>query len=205
MIYTTKNDMWTDESGMSIPLSRITGLERKTESSISRIYKDAKALSEKLEEFKSTVKKLMLDIYDKSLTKAGVDSKKGKGNFTAFSFDRSIKVIAAIQDRIDFDSTLIEAAQIKLNKYLKEQLGGVDPFVQQLINSAFEKTGGELDTKKVLSLLKYKTRSNSVKFQEAMDLINRSIRRPDSKQYFRVFERDENGEYHLINLNFSAL
>ena len=77
--------------------------------------------------------------------------------------------------------------------------------IVQLITDAFNKTKGQLDANKVLSLLRYRSKFKATKFQEALDLLEKSIRRPDSKTYFRVSYRKENGEYQVIDLNFSSI
>ena len=71
--------------------------------------------------------------------------------------------------------------------------------------SAFETSRGKLDTKKVLSLKRHASRIKDKRYHEAMDLIDKAIRKPESKTYFRVWEKDENGQYKSVDLNFSSI
>ena len=80
-----------------------------------------------------------------------------------------------------------------------------EDFIKQMITDAFSTTKGKLDAKKVMSLLRYKSKVKTPLFLEAMDHLENSIRRPDSKQYFRVFGKLEDGSYQLIDLNFSSI
>jgi hypothetical protein len=57
----------------------------------------------------------------------------------------------------------------------------------------------------VTGLLKYAVRINHPLFQEACTLIQKAIVRPDSKTYYRVFVKDEEGKYKNIELNFSNI
>ena len=78
-------------------------------------------------------------------------------------------------------------------------------FVKDLVTDAFSTSKGKLDAKKVMSLLKYRNKIKDYQFQEALNLIETSIRKPDSKTYFRVWERREDGSYGIVDLNFSSL
>ena len=74
---------------------------------------------------------------------------------------------------------------------------------------AFQTSKGKLDTKKVLGLKKHtariKNKDLKVEWERAMSVIDKSISRPSSKTYFKVWFKDEDGKYNPIELNFSAI
>ena len=70
---------------------------------------------------------------------------------------------------------------------------------------AFTTSGGKLDAKNVLGLRRYADRITDPRYTEAMTLIDKAIRKPESKEYFRVWVKDNSGEYQDLQLNFSAL
>lgn len=205
MIYKPTDNTWKDETGNSVPYTRTTAVERRKEKEAAILSKIAVSLSNDLIAFKIRFGKACDDIFEQAMKAMDADAKKAKGNFTWYNFDRSIKVEKSINERIDFDDAAIAAAKIKLNEYLDKNLSETDEALRGLINSAFETSKGKLDAKKVLSLLKHKQRIKSQDFQDAMNLIEQSIRRPDSKTYYRISERQENGDYKVIDLNFSSL
>ncbi len=205
MIYTKSDQTWTDEGGTTIPFNRVTALERKKESISHKLLTKAEALNNQLTEFHEYMRKVCQEIFEQAMKEADADATKSKGNFTWYSFDRSIKVETNINERIDFDDATIEAAKQKLNEYLKSKLNDKEEALRALIYSAFETSRGKLDAKKVLGLLKHKSRIKAERFQEAMELIEKAIRRPDSKTYYRVSERQPDGSYQTVNLNFSAI
>ena len=194
MLHTKHDEKWTDETGMAIPRSRVTQLEKMKEAMLAKILKDAQALEVKLTNFKTFMKDGVGLIYDESMKENGVKT-DAKGNFTIFSFDRSIKLEVAIADRITFDDLTIKAAQEKLNEFLKETVESKYDFVKDLVTEAFSTSRGSLDAKKVTGLLKYMIRIKHPLFQEACVLIQKAIVRPDSKTYYRVFVKDEDGKY----------
>ena len=56
-----------------------------------------------------------------------------------------------------------------------------------------------------MSLLKYRSKIDNPLFQEALKLLEQSIRHPDSKRYFQIYVRNSEGAYDNIDLNFSNI
>jgi hypothetical protein len=197
--------MWVDESGNSIPVERLTALEKLTEKTSARVLKKAESLAAKLEEFKVEVSELSEAIYLQSLLETNTEGKKRKGNFTYFNFNRTIKIEVSISERIEFDDLKIQACQEKLNEFIDRGTTNVDDFLRGIIMDAFSKSNGSLDAKKVIGLKRHRERTSDPIYHEAMDLLDAAIRKPESKKYFRVFVMDEQGKYNQINLNFSSI
>jgi type III secretory pathway component EscV len=195
---------WQDETGIHIPVNRIQPSEKLREKQAYNIAKEAMAINGKLAALKAYISTVSDQVYEAVLTENDA-TKAGKGNFTWYNFDRSIKIEVAINERIDFDEMLIGLCKAKLDEFIDTNLNGVDTFVRELINDAFTNTKGKLDAKKVMSLLKHKSKVKDQRFQEAMKLLEDSIRRPDSKKYMRVFVKDEDNAYINIDLNFSSI
>ena len=70
---------------------------------------------------------------------------------------------------------------------------------------AFSTTGGSLDYKKVLSLRKHADDIKDERFSKAMSFIDKSIRRPSSTEYFRIWVLNDAGKYIDVQLNFSKI
>jgi len=203
-IQKVKNGEWIDETGRKVPMDYISPGNRLKERSAGKLYRKAKSLNKSLSEFKTEVQDICNKVYIKMIEefKAKPD---GKGNFTWFNFDRSIKVDVTVNERIDFDDLTIKACKQKLYEFLDENIDTKQAFVKEMVTDAFSTSHGKLDTKKVMNLLKYRTQIKAPLFQEALDLLEQSIRRPDSKMYFRIWERNGSGEFELIDLNFSSV
>jgi hypothetical protein len=196
---------WQDENGMNIPTNRLTDLEKQSERHANKLLKEAKALNAKLVAYKEVVTELCEKVYEASLSATKTEGKGRKGNFTWYNFNRTIKVEVSISERIEFDDLTIQACKEKLDQFISNGTTGVDDFMKTLIMSAFEKSSGSLDAKKVLSLKKHKNRTKDLLYHEAMELLDQAVRRPESKRYFRIFEMDEDGKYHNVDLNFSSI
>ncbi|MDZ4210433.1 MAG: DUF3164 family protein [Methylotenera sp.] len=204
MIQTRKDKQWYDESGNLIPFARLTKLEVMRESEISKILKDAIFINKKLREFKDAVRDASERIVQEFMEQKNLES-IGKGNVTLYNFDRSVKVEVSISDRIEFDDLTMKACKEKFDSFLADNVEERQQFIKEMVNDAFSTSRGKLDSKKVMGLLKYESKVKDAKFQEAMTLLKESIRRPDSRTYYRVWLKDGSGEYQNIDLNFSSI
>ena len=204
--YKTKDQVWQDETGMTIPVNRVTKAERLTERKTAQIVKKALDLNKRLKAFKSYIKETAKEIYDAYLKENGGKEKTDyKGNFTFYNFDRSVKVEVNVSEPIEFDDITIQMAQDKLQDFLTENITAQNEFIKELVLDAFKTRRGKLDTKRVLNLTRYEGKVNDPLFSEAIKLINKSIRKRPSRMYFRVFVKDDNGKYQNIDLNLSSV
>lgn len=200
------NKMWFDESGMEIPFARITKHEKLCETRTAKVLKDAITLNEQLVNFKQKVSEIAAELYASFAAENDPDKiGKRKGNMTFFNFDRTIKIEVSVNEPITFDDNLIGLAKEKLDQFIESNISGVESFIKDLILSAFATSRGRLDTKRVLSLKKHSNRIEDPRYHEAMNLIDKAIRKPESKTYFRIWVKDDMGQYKAIDLNFSSL
>ena len=206
MVQKTNQEKWINEAGQEIPLNYITPSDRLKERIAGSILRDAKSLSSKLSKFKETVQRLSDQVLDKKLEELNARGRAiGKGSLTFFNFDRSIKIEVNISERIDFDDITIQACKAKLDEFLNANLDAKTEFLKELVTDAFSTSRGKLDSRKVLGLMKYRGKIKDETFKQALDLLGDSIRRPGSKTYYRVWERNKNGEYQIVDLNFSSI
>lgn len=196
---------WIDESGTAIPYNRITKAERLMERSSAKILKTALRVNKTLITFKELIRDLSTQAYEAFMEEKN-SNRESKGNFTWYNFNRSIKIEVSINEPIQFDSLTITAAKEKFDAFLDANIESKNAFVKEMVVDAFEtQRSGSLDTKRVMNLTRYESKINDALFSEAVKLINESIRRPKSKTYFRVWLRDDAGEYQNIDLNLSSI
>ncbi len=204
MIQEVNKGVWIDETGREIPVKYINKSDKLKERYLGRISKRAEKLHNDLFEFKAEVSKLGQEVYDKAMEDFKV-SGNGKGNYTLYNFDRSIRLETSINELITFDDLAIKASKEHLDVFFSENLDPKVEFIADLVKDAFSTTKGKLDTKKVMSLLKYKSKIKHESFQKSMVCLEEGIRRPSSKTYYRIAVRLDDGSYKNIDLNFSSI
>lgn len=205
MTQTNKDQLWVDESGNGCPVKRITKSEKLMEAKSASLLKGAKVINDRLSTFKIDIKSICEEVEKASLLENGVIRENSKGNLTWYNFDRSIKVERSISEPMRFDELIITAAKEKLDEFLDEAIESKFDFAKEMITSAFETTNGRLDPKKITPLTRYESRVNHPLFTEACKLIQKAQRRPDSKTYYRIWAKSEEGKYQAVELNFSNI
>lgn len=203
-IQKSKDQFWVDETGTKIPYNRTTKVERLMERKSGQLYKHADTLNKKLLEFKTEVAEVCQEVYD-AYMEACNNKKPSKGNYTWYNFDRSIKIEINVNTPIKFDELGIAACKDKLDEFFETEIETKNAFIKEIITDAFETSRGNLDTKKVMDLFKHRKRVNKPLFDEALDLLEKSIRRPASKTYFRIWAKNTEGKYENVDLNFSSV
>lgn len=203
----SNDEFWTDESGVQIPYNRTTKLERLKENKIYALYQKSVKANEALLKLREEIEVITSEIIEAAREINDVKL-NGKGNFTFFNFNRTLKVEVSVNELIRFDDLTLESAKEVLIGLVRENIQG-DDFILGLVEDAFQTSRGRLDTRKILGLKKHtqhiKTKEIREKWEKAMTLIDQSITRPESKTYYRVWAKDEAGAYQNVELNFSAL
>jgi hypothetical protein len=192
---------WVDLNGNNVPAQYVPKLDKERERITLKHLAKARKLSEALEKFKQELLEDCDTVYDAMLAENNVPG-QSKGGFSLTTFDRAAKIEISIQERIEFDD-LISVAHEKIKQYLEEKTQGVDHDLQQIIMQAFETRKGRMDVKRILGL--FRLQITHPLWVEAMELIKKSINRNTSKRYARIWEKDANGEYRNIELNFSSI
>ena len=193
---------WKDVDNVSVPKKYISKIDQKTERVVAKVLLKTIAFQKKAVELKNIMIDECDELYFEMMKAAGIDVKERKGNYTVFSFDRSIKLEMKVSDRIEFDEK-INFAHEKIKEFLVLKTKGVDNVLTELINGAFNTQSNRLDTKSIFKLFKYKIKDSI--WLEAMDLIKESIQKNKSVRYLAIYQKDDDGKYNQIQLNFSAL
>lgn len=200
----SSDKLWLDEAGNTIPYDRTTKYERAAENTVHKLAVSAYDIHVKLKAYKDKVREEAERLYELFTKENGVIG-KGKGSATFYNFDRSIKVMVKVNDQITFDENTIELAKEKLDELLSDGLENAKDFVKPLVMEAFHQNSGKLDTKRVLGLRRYTSRIKDPRYTEAMELIDKAVRRPSTREYYRICVKDSNGEYQDIQLNFASI
>jgi hypothetical protein len=199
-----KQEFWTNEAGQRVPTKYLNKSDKLKERYAHMLARKAAALSKAIAEFKQ-----LSDTCNDEVFQASMDDYKvkrdTKGNFGYGCFDGEVKVEVSVNERITFDDLAIAAAKQKLDEFLHKSIDAKVDFVRELVVDAFSTTRGKLDAKKVMSLTRYKDKVKDELFQESIALIEKAIRRPDSKRYTRFYTRQDDGSYKAIELNFSSI
>lgn len=194
-----------DHNGFEIPVTSIPKIEMNKDKVAKKLADKFKEMSLKLQHLKDVAFDEADKIYEAQLRAYEIDGRdvdKLKGNFTFYSYDKVFKIEVNIGQRLEFDDK-INLAKAEIDEYLKDITEGQNSDIITIVNHAFTTVRGKLDHKKILQLFSYKIKN--ARWEKAMVILKDSITTNHSKRYIKVSERDSNGEYQVINVQFSSL
>jgi hypothetical protein len=194
-----------DHNGYDIPVSSIPKGELQKDKVAAKLVLKFKEMSVRLQHLKDDAFDEADKIYEQQLKAYEIDGRaieKMKGNFTFYSYDKAYRVEVNVGQRLEFDDK-INLAKAEIDAYLTEITEGQNSDIVIIVNNAFTTVRGKLDHKRILQLFSYKIKNGH--WEKAMTLLKDSITTNHSKRYIKVAERDGNGEYQVVNVQFSSL
>ncbi|MFA7174801.1 MAG: DUF3164 family protein [Kiritimatiellia bacterium] len=189
--------------GHLVPIESIKEIDIERDEFVRDVIEDARAVSVELQRFKTQVAEDMQAFVELSAEKYGANLGGSKGNISLLSYDGAYKVTRDIANRIDFDERL-NAAKELIDECLREWSKNSGPELRTLVDDAFQvDKKGRLNVKRIISLRKFNIAHPT--WRRAMEAIGDAITVTGSCTYYRVYERDEAGNYNQIALDFSGV
>lgn len=187
--------------GHLVPQSSVKEIDKLRDDVVKKMVEKSKELNQVMRDTKEVMFSEFENFVDVSAQE--YDTKIGgeKGNTSLFSYDGQFKVQLAVNDNIVFDERL-QVAKSLIDECLNEWTADSNDNIKALIGNAFQvDKEGKINTRRVLGLRSLKI--SDPKWLKAMEAISESIQVISSKEYIRVYERDEHGKYQQIPLDFS--
>lgn len=189
--------------GHLIPMTKVSDLDKARDDVVKGTAFMAETLRDGMVDIKKTMTDDMQAFIDLSAEQYDVKLGGEKGNVTLYSYDGQYKVQRAIAENIQFGEQLL-AAKALIDECLREWTDGGNDNVKALIDHAFQvDKQGKISTGRILGLRRLDITDE--RWLRAMEAISDSIQVVDSKAYIRVYERDEDGEYQPIVLDFAGV
>jgi len=189
--------------GHLVPIESIKEIDLARDEFVKSVVAKAGEVSEILDQFKRQLAGDMQAFLELSAEKYGADLGGARGNLSLTSYDGRFKVLRAVSERLDFDERL-QAAKELVDACLREWSKDAGPELRTLVESAFQvDKKGRINAKRILSLRTLKIEHPT--WKQAMDAIGDAVTVVGSCTYYRIYERDEEGNYNQISLDFSGV
>lgn len=187
--------------GHLVPESTIKPIDKLRDETVIDIVRRGKELHAHMMSIKDIMFSNFHSFVDVSAKEYNTKIGGQKGNVTLMSFDGKYKVQVAVSDNIVFDERL-QVAKGLIDECFNEWTQGSDDKIKAIINNAFDvDKEGKINTRRVLSLRSLDI--NDDKWLQAMSAISDAIQVVSSKEYIRIYERDDDGKYQQISLDFA--
>lgn len=196
------DDYKEDAKGRLVPIESIAPIDMERDDLVKEIVQESLALSKAVTEFKSHVLNDVHAFVELSAERYNAKVGGQKGNITLNSFDGKYRILVAVDERIAFDER-IHAAKALIDECIKEWTVGSRAEVRAIIDNAFAvDKAGKINTGRVLMLRRLEIKDP--KWIRAMEALSDSITITETKEYLRVYRRNEKGEYILMSLDVAA-
>ena len=186
----------TDGKGNLIPLVNIKEIDLARDDLVREIFATVMPAVDALDAAKQQAIADVRAFVELSAEKYGVKPSK-KGNITLTSFDGKLRVNVAMKDVMMFDERL-QAAKALIDECLNEWTQDSRSELRVIVQQAFDvDKDGHISTAKVLSLRSLKI--EDAKWQRAMQALSDSLHTLATREYVRLYRRDEHtGEWALL-------
>lgn len=189
--------------GDLVSIKNIREIDLEKDTLVKELIKSAKELRQEIEAKKQRYFEDFKAFVELSTEKYDVKFGGVKGNTTLESFDGKYKVEFSISERIKFDEK-INAAKALIDECIQDWTRDSAPEVATLVQQAFKvNKQGELNTRRILELRRIEIEDE--RWQRAMQAISDSFQVSDTKEYMRFYERDDEGKYQHISLDFAQV
>lgn len=200
---TDLNQYRQDAKGNLVPLANIKEIDLLRDELVMEIADKAAKVQQQIASFKADAMADLTAFVQLSADRYDVSLGGKKGNVTLHSFDGQYRVNLAMQDTLVFDEGLL-AAKALIDECINEWTAGSRTELKTLINAAFQvDKEGNISTARVLGLRRLDIKDE--KWRRAMEALGDSLQVQTSKQFVRVYRRDEAGDYQLMNLDVAKV
>ncbi|PJO78222.1 DUF3164 family protein [Neisseria brasiliensis] len=192
-----------DAKGNLVPLANIKEIDLLRDELVMEIVGKAQTVQQQMAAFKADSMADIAAFVQLSADRYDVAVGGKKGNVSLHSFDGAYRVNLSMQDTLVFDEGLL-AAKALIDECINEWTEGSRSELKTLINAAFQvDKEGNISTARVLGLRRLEIKDE--KWQRAMEALSDSLQVHTSKQFVRVYKRDDAGEYQLVSLDIAKI
>ncbi len=201
----SNEELWVDPQGNLVHVGNIRDTDKLEHELVYELIEKAKKIRDENEKFKHEVFgdidafiELCRERY-----KVNLMSRTKKGNYALRSFDGKIKITITNPSKLELDHKVMMAKE-KIDEFLLKELEGASAFLKNLVTNAFRvNEEGNLNVREVLKLKKIETQEPL--WNEAMKIIDDSLRVVMSKTSVRFYERGGDNRYYLLDMDFSRI
>jgi len=192
-----------DERGRLNPVAAIEPVDLLRDETVTDIAAKVLRLNALMKSEKEALFSLAYDFLELSANEYETVYGGKKGNVSLQSYDGKYKFQIAMQDKTVFDERL-QIAKNLIDECISEWSTGSAVEIKALVNDAFQvDKEGKVSTYRVMGLKRHNF--DHPKWLKAMQAIQDATQVTSTKEYMRVYQRDEHDKYIQIPLDFSKV
>ncbi|MBI1321315.1 MAG: DUF3164 family protein [Candidatus Hydrogenedens sp.] len=188
-----------DGDGRLVPLSLVKASDLLIDGAARRIAQGALSVAQTLDRYKQMCFAEAQQLLAALAADHRVELTSRRGNYAITTYDGAFKVEFSSADRISFGPG-IEIARAAFANWLAE--AEASPEIKAIVSAAWQlDQAGRLRAHEIMRLARYDL--TDPKWQAAMAAVREAMQVSGTKDYMRVYRRDEDGGWRQITLDFA--
>lgn len=189
---------------MNADIERRLDFEANGDLLIDSIVDEHKKLNEHLKTFKDLKSEAVLDYNKKAYEINGKEYKESK-SFKITHSSGKRKVMLEMKDKLDFNSEAVVHIN-SIKELISEKFSGLEDGLYDFVDSILVKNNaGDYDPNLLARAKRKAAKLKSPQLMEEFDKLERCRIVVGVSRYIRAYEKDENGKFQDISLNYSSL
>ena len=189
--------------GHLIPIQLISEIDKMRDHIVHEIVGKAEELAQLEQDFHDDTFGEIQAFTALSAEKYNVKLGGVKGNITLSSFDGSLQVKLAKADVMAFNENL-EAARVLVDACIRRWAKGSNINIIALVDHAFQTDKeGKINLGRMYTLMRYEI--DDAEGTQAMQALHDSIQPVNTKQYIRIYRRNDKGKMEQLALDMRRL
>lgn len=189
--------------GHMVPVELVKDIDKLRDQTVRRIVGSAQVAADFVTNFKVQAERDIAAFTGLSAEQFGTTLGGVKGNITLSSFDGRYKVCRDIGEFFTYDERM-QVAKALVDECIEAWGAGADPKIRVLVTHAFQvNKKGKINLKRVLALRQLNI--DDPIWKRAMEAIGEAIQVAGTKAYIRIYERQADDSYKLINVDLASL
>ena len=189
--------------GHLIPIQLISEIDKMRDHIVHEIVGKAEELAQLEQDFHDDTFGEIQAFTALSAEKYNVKLGGVKGNITLSSFDGSLQVKLAKADVMAFNENL-EAARVLVDACIRRWAKGSNINIIALVDHAFQTDKeGKINLGRMYTLMRYEI--DDAEWTQAMQALHDAIQPVNTKQYIRIYRRNDKGKMEQLALDMRRL
>lgn len=185
--------------GHLIPVELISEIDKMRDNIVREIVSKAEELAQLEQDFHNETFGEIQAFTALSAEKYNVKLGGIKGNITLSSFDGNLQVKLAKSDVMAFNENL-EAARVLVDACIRRWAEGSNANIIALVDHAFQTDQeGKINLGRMYTLMRYEI--DDAEWMTAMQALHDSIQPVNTKQYIRIYRRNDKGKLEQLALD----
>ncbi len=194
---------YVDSNGALMPEETIKPMDLLRDQTIESIVSKVDVLKAEMTKKKAEIMDEINTLVNIAAEEYKVKMGGEKGNLQIISYDGLTKIVISNQQKQGFNEGVVVAEKI-INELLREWTTDSSKEIKALVSRAFKLKQGQINVKGILNLRTLNI--DDPKWLEAMNIISDSLITLGTKQYFRVYKKENpNSDFINIPLDLSVL